>query len=356
LIYETVPDVCQVRSRQRWLSSFSLDEMRRFPAESTSSTRKKIMKSNSLVTLTLIAAACFAGSAANAQNSTNASNRVAEPPAIDALLALDKQATEAYFKSDTKFFEGLLSEKFVMRQGGQRLDKAATLKMIAGNKCDVRTCNLDEPWMAKIDADAYVLSYRSTCDGTCTAADGKPTKIPSPTRAATIWVRSGGKWLAAFHGENPIIDPKDSPKNTAPPAQLAEQIKSKLTDPSTNALVAVEKSVWEAWKAHDAQKLEGLTANDLSFIDIFGNSYSNKADTIKAWAGAICDVKSVGVTDAVATALSPTVKLLMHTGTADGTCYGEKVPPVYGNSVYVKDGEAWKLAFTMNMPATELPR
>ena len=168
------------------------------------------MKSNSLLTLTLVLAAAFAENGVDAQNATNASNSGAQPPTIDALLALDKQANEAYIKGDAKFFENLLSEKFVMCQSGQRLDKAATLKMIAGNKCDVKTLNLDEPWMAKIDTDTYVLSYRSTSDGTCTAADGKPAKIPSPTRAATIWVRSGGKWLAAFHGENPIIDPKDS--------------------------------------------------------------------------------------------------------------------------------------------------
>lgn len=334
----------------------SLDEMERFPPESTPSTRKQIMKSNSPLTLRLIVAACFAASGLDAQNSTNAANRVAEPPAIAALLALDQQATEAYFKSDTRFFESLLSEKFVMRQSGQRMDKVATLKMIAGNKCDVRTWNLDEPWMTKIDTDTYVLSYRSTCDGMCTAADGKLAKIPSPTRAATIWVRSGDKWLAAFHGENPIIDPKDSPKSTAPPPHVAKQTEAKPTDPSTDALVAVEKSVWEAWRAYDAQKLEDLTSGDLSFIDIFGNSYSNKPDTIKAWAGAICEIKSVDVADGVATGLSPTVKLLMHTGTADGTCYGEKVPPVHGNSVYVKDGDAWKLAFCMNMLATDLPQ
>ena len=314
------------------------------------------MKLNNVLTSVLVVVACFAESGLDAQNSTNASNRVAEQPAIDTLLALDKQATEAYFKSDTKFFESLLTEKFVMRQGGQRLDKAATLKMIAGNKCDVTSWSLDEPWMAKIDPDTYVLSYRSTYDGTCTGADGKPAKIPSPTRAATIWLRSGGKWLAAFHGENPIIDPKDSRKSAVPPAELAKQTEAKPTDPSTDTLAAVEKSVWEAWKAHDTKKLEDLTSGDLSFIDIFGNSYSNKPDTIKAWAGAICDVKSVGVTGAVATALSPTVKLLMHTGTADGMCFGEKVPPVHGNSVYVKDGPAWKLAFTMNMPATDLLR
>jgi Domain of unknown function (DUF4440) len=311
------------------------------------------MKPNSIRTFTLTLAVCFAASGVEAQHDTSASKLAANPPTMNALLALDKQANEAYIKGDSKHFEDVLSDKFMMRQGGQRMDKAATLKMIAGNKCDVKTWSLDEPWMAKIDPDTYVLSYRSTYDGTCTGADGKPAKIPSPKRAATIWVRSGDKWLAAFHGENPIINPKDSPKSAVPSAQLATQTEAKPTDPSTDALAAVEKSVWEAWKEHDAKKLEDLTSGDLSFIDIFGNSYSNKPDTIKAWAGAICDVKSVGVTGAVATALSPTVKLLMHTGTADGTCFGEKIPPVLGNSVYVKEGEAWKLAFTMNMPATD---
>ena len=284
---------------------------------------------------------------ANGNADTTTSAKTA--PNADVLLALDKQANDAYFKSDSKFFERRLNEKFVMREGGRRMDKAALVKMIAGIKCDAKTWNLDEPWMAKIDAETYVLSYRSTWQGACTGPDGKSVKIPSPTRAATIWVRSGDKWLAAFHGENLIIDPKDSPKATAPPAQPAKKANLKPTDLSTDALVAVERSVWEAWKAHDAQKLEDLTANDLSFIDIFGNSYANKTDTIKAWSGSICEVKSVGVTEGVVTALSPTVKLLMHTATADGTCYGERVPVVHGNSVYVRDGDTWKLAFTMNM-------
>jgi Domain of unknown function (DUF4440) len=318
------------------------------------------MKQISLLTLALIAAAFFAASGVDAQNNpaardakpanTNAPKPVAEAATMDALMALDKQANEAYIKGDSNFFEGLLSEKFVIREGGQRMDKAAVVKMIAGVKCDIKTWNLDGHWMAKIDADTYVLSYRSTWDGTCTGPDGKSMKIPSPTRAATVWVRSGDNWQAAFHGENPIIDPKNSPKALpAPSAEPAKKAEAKPADLNTDALVTVEKSVWEAWKAHDAKKLEDLTANGLSFIDIFGNSYANKTDTIKAWAGAICEVKSVGVTDGVATALSPTVKVLMHKGTADGTCYGEKVPAVHGNSVYVKDGDAWKLAFTMNM-------
>lgn len=302
----------------------------------------------------------------NANANANTARRVAAPPTADALMALDKQANEAYIKGDSRFFEGFLSDKFVMRDGGQRMDKAAAVKMIAGVKCDVKTWNLDEQWMAKIDADTYVLSYKGTFDGTC-AIDGKSMKMPSPIRAATVMVRSGDKWQAAFHGENLIIDPKNPPAPSTKPEAKKEEPKKDATmaaisaksaaaakttgDANTDALVKAELAVWEAWKEHDAKKIEDATAGNLSFIDIFGNSYGNRADTIKAWSGSICDVKSVSVTDGAAYALSPTVELLTHTGAADGTCYGQKIGSVYGNSVYIKEGDAWKLAFTMNMPA-----
>jgi len=320
------------------------------------------VKRVSLPSLAFMAVAVLAACGGDAQDSPEARGvsqptastprPVAEAPSLEALMALEKQANEAYTRGDSKFFEDLLSEKFVMREGEQRIDKAKTVKMIPGVQCDVRTWNLDEPWMARIDADTYVSSYRGTWDGTCTGPDGKAMKIPSPIRAATIWVRSADRWQAAFHGENPIIDPKESAETRpARPAAPSEMAEATPADPNTSALVSVERAVWEAWKAHDTRKLEDLTASGLSFIDIFGNSYSNKADTIEAWSGAICEVKSVDVTDGVATALSPTVELLMHKGTTDGTCYGERVPAVHGNSVYIKEGGTWRLAFTMNMPA-----
>src|SRR5712692_2035857 len=148
---------------------------------------KKTLRFILLAAASTFFAACGAPAANTGANNanTNTTKPVAAAPTIDALMALDKQANEAYVKGDSGFFEGLLSEKFAMREGGQRMDKAAVVKMIAGVKCEVKTWNLDEYWMAKIDADTYVLSYRSTWDGTCTGPDGKSMKIPSPTRAAT---------------------------------------------------------------------------------------------------------------------------------------------------------------------------
>lgn len=326
------------------------------------------MKRITLSILMAITAVSFAACGAPAVNTpannanTSAARPTAAAPTADALLALDRQAHEAYFKGDAKFFEGMLSDKFVqLGPGGWRLDKPATTRRIAGVKCDIKDgWKLDEPRVSPIDADTYVLTYKGTLDGTCTV-DGKTEKAPSPIRAATVWVRSGDKWLAAFHGENLIVAPKAPAASPAKPEAGKEAPKKGDTaardarpaapsaDSSTDAMMAIEKSVWEAWKARDARKLEELTHKELSFVDIFGNVTSAKAETIKFWAEHKCEVKSVGVTDGVGTSLSPTVGILTFKGTADGTCHGQKLGgPIYGTSVYVKNGDAWKLAFTLN--------
>jgi hypothetical protein len=336
---------------------------------------KKTLRFILLAAASTFFAAC-GGPAANtgANNAnTNTTKPVAAAPTADALMALDKQANEAYVKGDSKFFEGMLSDKFViLTGGGQRMDKAATIKMIAGVKCDIKSMDLTEPAMSMIDADTYALSYKATWDGTCNGPDGKPMKVPSPVRSASIWVRSGDKWQAVFHGENLIVDPKNPVAPAAPPkkpkkvepkkdvktaansntAANTAALAKATPDANTDALVKVELALWEAWKEHDAKKLDDLMARDVSFVNIFGTYLATRADALKDWTGANCEIKSVSVTDGFASALSPTVEILTRKGAADGTCGGQKVGSViWGISIYVKDGDAWKFAFGMNSPA-----
>ena len=301
---------------------------------------------------------------------TNTTKPLAAAPTVDALMALEKQANEAYGKGDSKFFEGMLSDKFVILANGQRMDKTTTVKMIAGVKCNIRSMDLTEPGMSTIDADTYALSYKATWDGTCNAPDGKQLKVPSPIRSASVWVRSGDKWQAVFHGENLIIDPKNLPKvaSAAPPNNESAQQDDKtaadsntaanttapaMATPGTNtdAVVKVELALWEAWKEHDAQKLDKLMAKDVSFVNIFGTYLATRADAMKDWTGSLCEIKSVSVTDGFATTLSPTVEMLTRKGTADGTCGGQEVggTDIWGVSIYVKEGDAWKFAFGMNL-------
>jgi hypothetical protein len=335
---------------------------------------KKTLQFILLAAASTFFAACGAPAAnTGASNAnTNTTKPVAAAPTTDALMALDKQANEAYVKGDSKFFEGMLSDKFViLTDDGQRMDKAATVKMIASVKCDIKSMDLTEPAMSMIDTDTYALSYKATWDGTCNGPDEKPVKVPSPIRSASIWVRSGDKWQAVFHGENLIVDPKAPPPPPAPAAKKEEPKKDDKTaansntaantaapaqgtpDASTDALVKVELALWQAWKEHDAKKLDDLMARDVSFVNIFGTYLATRVDAMKDWTGAGCQVKSVSVTDGFATALSPTVEMLTRKGTADGTCGGQNVGgiPIWGLSIYVKEGDAWKFAFGMNLSA-----
>ncbi len=309
------------------------------------------------------------GTNANANSNSNANSvkpAAAAAPTADALLALDKQATDAYTKGDGKFFEGFLNDKFVMYPGGQRVGKADAVGMISKVKCDVKDSKLDEPQMSMIDADTYVLTYKNTTDGTCNdGPNGKVEKIPSPTRSASVYVRNGDKWSAVFHGENLIIDPKNPPK-AAPATPAKKEVAKKddktaansnanaapapakpAPDANTEALVKIHTSGWEAFKAKDAKKFEEITTANLSFVDAIGGWTSGKANVIKLWTETMkCEgITKVAVTDGFASALSHTVEVLTTKGTADGTCDGQKNGTLYGTAFYVKEGDAWKLAF-----------
>src|SRR5581483_9506412 len=88
----------------------------------------------------LILTSCETSAKRTSTNSNVNTNKPAPaPPTADALLALDKQANEAYFKADSKFFERTLSDNFITREGGLPMDKAAFVKLVANNRCDVKT-------------------------------------------------------------------------------------------------------------------------------------------------------------------------------------------------------------------------
>ena len=276
-------------------------------------------------------------------------------PTADALLARERQAMEAYFAGDGTFFESYLGDKFVMREGGVRLGKTEVVTMTNGIKCDVHDgWSLTEPQLSKIDDDTYVLIYKITVDGSCTA-EGQTKPVPSPLRAATVSVRRGDGWQAVFHGENLIVDPaapapKRDDKAAAPAAPAPA---APAADAATEALMAAERSIWEAWRSHDPAQCDALTAKEIAFVNIFGTQYANKTATMENWTSPACDVASFALTDGVATSVSPTVSILTLKGSAKGACGGQDISGhmINGTSVYVKDGEAWKWAFGFNSPS-----
>ncbi len=299
--------------------------------------------------IALVFAAC--GGTAEVKNANapdTAAKTAPAAPTKDALVTLEKSAYEAWKSKDAKFWETFLSDKFVGYGSSGRLDKASATKEYTGADCEIKSYALSEEQMKPLGNDAALLTYKTTVDGTCGGQ-----KVPANSWAAGIYVREGGTWKGAFHAEAPIVDPKTSAANPTDNKESPkkDEAKTPATDAGTDALMAAEKVVWEAWKDHDAKKIEEITAKDISFINIFGTYFATKADAVKDWTSPGCEVKSVSVTDGVATMLSPTVGILRFNGGADGTCFGQKVGPIWGTSVYVKDGDAWKWVFGINLPA-----
>jgi ketosteroid isomerase-like protein len=297
----------------------------------------------------LVFTACDGNAPAN--NANAASTAARTPPAaltMDALVRLEKSAYEAWKSKDAKFWDAFLSAEFVGYGSSGKLDKASATREYTGADCEIKSYALSDEQMKPLGNDAALITYKTTVDGTCGGQ-----RVPANSWAAGVYVRDGDKWKGAFHAEAPVVDPKAAPAKPVDKKEAPKEDEAKPADrdAGTDAMLAVEKAVWEAWKAHDAKKLEDLTASDISFINIFGTYFATKADALKDWTGAGCDVKSVSVTDAAGTMLSPTVGILTFKGTADGTCYGQKVGPIWGTSVYVKDGDAWKWAFGINVPA-----
>ena len=172
------------------------------------------------------------------------------------------------------------------------------------------------------------------------------------SRAATIYARDGGKWKPTFHAEVEIVDPKETHAKPAEGHQSLGEDREQLADRDahTGALLSLEKVVWEAWRTQNVKKIADMTADDISFINIFGVYLSNKADALRDWSGTYCDVKNVGFSDTTATMLSSTVGILTFKAIPDGTCYGQKVGPIWGSSVYVKHADVWKWTFGINLP------
>ena len=270
-------------------------------------------------------------------------------PTKMALVSLEKSAYAAWQSKDAKFWDTFLSDKFVGWGSSGRLDKASATKEYTGADCAIKSYALSDEQMRALGRGAALITYKITVDGACGGQ-----QVAADSWAASVYVRDGDHWKAAFHAQDSIVDPKAATSKPADgkKAPRQDEARSAAADGDTDAILAIEKTVWEAWRAHDGKKIAALTARHISFINIFGTYFATKADALKDWTGTACDVKSVSVTDGVRTRLSPTTSILTFKGTADGTCSGQKVDSViWGTSVYVKDGDTWKWTFGINVPA-----
>lgn len=129
--------------------------------------------------------------------------------------------------------------------------------------------------------------------------------------------------------------------------------KSTAAAPTKEALVALEKSGWEAWKNKDPKWFEeNLSSKAVGFNSKDGRQ--DKAAMVKGMAESKCEVKSFSFSDEKVRMLGPDVAVLTFKGTQDATCDGTKAPAaVWSSSVYVREGDKWKSLVYVENPVTD---
>ncbi len=348
------------------------------------------MKTMFMVSLFTVAAFTLAGCAPPATTNTNTNTNMntapsATAPTAASLMALENKAWEAYKNKDGKYFEGFLGDSMISGHGEGSMARAEVVKMISEGKHEVKSFSLSDPHVTLAGSDAVVITYKATVDG---VEDGKP--IPSPATVATVFVRSGSDWKAVYHNEVAIVEaaktsgdsakkdsaaPAADEKKEAAPAASSDK-KETATSPAagnsnsasnsnstasstdaalTDALMAIEKKGWEGWKAKDAKALDEITAKDFVFVDPEGKATFGRADVMKMWTtDNPCTVSSVSLSDGKAVSITKDAAILVVKGTAVGTCGDVKLEPLWNTSVFVKEGDTWKVAYIFESPIRKM--
>ncbi len=310
------------------------------------------MKTILILALTATAAFVFAacgapagntGNTTNAGNAANANANAAKPaaaaPTKESLMAIEKAGWEAWKNRDAKWMTENASDKYVGFGATGRMDKAASIKSYE-QKCEIKSYTLSDDQLQMVGPDVAVLTFRGAQDYTC---DGK--KGPADVRSTSMYIREGDKWKALFYGETPVVDPKAPPAKSSAPAKKEEaKAEEAKPDAATDAILAVEKKLWEAWKNKDAKAFEDTLGKDFAFYG--GTGRMDRAASIKAWAtDNKCDVKGYRLSDAKSASLTPTISLVTYKGGGDGTCEGQPITTEWYSVLYTKDGDAWRPTF-----------
>ena len=317
---------------------------------------KNVLKFAVLASAALTFAACGApaGNApANNANTGNSNANTAKPvaaaPTKDALMTLEKAGWEAWKNRDGKWTEDNYTEKGFNLGSTGRTDKATMIKMATTQKCDIKSYSLSDDKLQMAGPDVAILTFKGAQDATC---DGK--KSPANVWSASVYVREGDKWKAAFYAEAPVVDPKAAPAKPAAgaPAKKDEAKPADVKpDPATEALMAVETKAWEDWKKKDAKGLDDFAAKDMVALDA-ATGWTDRAASLKRWGDPSCDIKSVKLSDAASNAWGTDYAILTFKSTVDGKCGTVSLTPEWGATIYAKEGGAWKALLTMGVPAS----
>lgn len=280
------------------------------------------------------------------ENGTNSEPKPAEDLKT-TLSKLENGAYEAWKKKDGKFFEGFLHNGFVGNGPNGPTPKEVTVKAMGDNPCEVKSFKIMDEAATEIGDSAALLTTKFEADYTCKAEDGKEFSGPSPSYAASLYVKSGDSWQAIYHQTVPASDAKGE----TPPAGDGEATKEEESEPDemTKTLGDLDKKFWEAWAKKDGTVFEeGLGSN---FREIGPNGVLDKAGAIKAATEHPCEITSSSFSGSKAVKVTDNLYMYMTKGAMEGTCGDDPLPKgMNATTIFAKEGADWKPVFHTATP------
>ncbi len=114
----------------------------------------------------------------------------------EQLIKLEKQAWAEWKSKNRAFVENFLADDAFFVYADGTVDKSQILKTFGS--CEIKSYSLENFKFLMLDKNSALLSYTAAQDAVCSG------KIqPASVRSTSIYVRRGGKWLAAFYTEVP---------------------------------------------------------------------------------------------------------------------------------------------------------
>ena len=284
--------------------------------------------------------------AVNANTNANSAKPTAAAPSKETLMAMEKQAWEAWKNVDSKFFQDFLSERWVSFGPGGREDKAANIKRLTDAKCEVKSYSMSDDQLHMLGNDVAVLSFKAKQDATCAG-----TKVPAEVWVSSAYVREGDKWKALTYVENAVVDPNAAPAKApaVAPASPAKTDGGTSQDALTQAIMAVETKAWDSWKNRDAKAMDALMTSNFTYVA--GSGRYDRAGSLKTWSEPKCEGNAYTFSDAKVISVTPDVALATYKADVKGSCDGRPNPPaVWVASFNMKEGDTWKNAFYTDMP------
>ncbi len=266
-------------------------------------------------------------------------------PSKEELLAIERKGWEYWATKNAAGLENYMGPKFLNVGSNGPSDRAAAMKSWTGHSCEMKELNFSEENVSELSDGLALMTFKATASMTCANAPG-----PSPLNVSVIYGKDGDTWKAMYYHEVPAIDAKGDYGPPSTPPDPATELASLQAAPE--AIAAIEKKLWETWKAQDQAAFEEHIS--ASFVGNGRTGRVSRGDYLKGAFGSECKVDSYSTGPMKSMELAKDTTLIIYRASYKGKCGGEALPEnVMAVSIYRTENGRPMVIYFMENPLNQ---